>query len=99
MIRRKLLLVRAAVMPDLLHACGARDAIPSHIVDPVVAGLVFHVERSLGYGLLVYYAHGVLFTRPVPAEQFGINNRGLVILLVVAVIADRGQNVLNPSAR
>src|SRR5271166_1816358 len=84
---------RLAVMPDLPHPGGVRDAIPPPLVKLEVAGFVFHIERSLGYGLLVDHAHRVFVTGTISAHQLRINNRGLVKLLVAAIITNRRQNV------
>ena len=89
LVRWKFLLVRTAVVPNLLHACGMRSAVPTQFVELQIAGLVFSVERSLGYSLLVHHAHRVLVAAPFSTERLGIDNCRFVKFIVVTVITDR----------
>src|SRR5208283_4027968 len=89
LVRWKFLLVRPAVVPNLLHARRVRGAVPAQFVELEIAGLVFSVERSLGYGLLVHHAHRVLVAAPFSTERLGIDNCRFVKLIVVTVVTDR----------
>src|SRR5208337_5231699 len=96
LVRWKFLLVRPAVVPNLLHARGMRGAVPAEFVELQIAGLVFSVERSLGYSLLVHHAHRVLVAAPFSTERLGIDNCRFVKFIVVTVITDRRQHVSKP---
>src|SRR5271166_5266113 len=96
LVRWKFLLVRPAVVPNLLHARGMRGAVPAEFVELQIAGLVFSVERRLGYSLLVHHAHRVLVAAPFRTEGLGIDNCRFVKLFVMTVITDRRQHVSKP---
>src|SRR5271165_5006034 len=99
LVRWKFLLVRPAVVPNLLHARRVGGAVPTEFVEPEVAGFVLAVECRLGYPLVVHHTHRVLVAAPVRAERPGIDNCGFVKLLIATVITDRRQHVCKPGIR
>src|SRR5580704_2259349 len=90
---RKFLRTRLAVVPNFLYLGGVDNGVPTALVDLVVAGLIFGIERSRGHDLLICQQHRVLVAQTCTAQQLGIDNGRLVNLFVVTVIPSHRQDV------